>query len=156
MKDKMITFFATLGYVGFFPKAPGTIGSFVALLLAMPFFLLFRQPNYYLFIVALTFLTIIGFGVSEAYSNRTGIEDPKEVVIDELIGQWLVLAFITPKIWWHWLLAFALFRLFDIIKPFPVDYFDKKVKGGIGIMLDDIVAGIMAALTFLLCIWALG
>ncbi len=153
MKNKITTFFATLGYVGFFPKAPGTIGSFVAMLLAAPFLLTY---HYYLFITALSVFTIIGFGTSETYSRNTGKEDPKEVVIDELVGQWLALAFINPKIWWHWLLAFALFRLFDIIKPFPVDYFDKKIKGGIGIMLDDIAAGIMAALTFLLCIKLLG
>ncbi len=149
--NKVTAFFATVGYVGFFPKAPGTIGSLIALLLAVPFLL---PPNYYLFITILTILTIVGFGTSEAYSKNTGKEDPKEVVIDELVGQWLVLAFITPNLWWHWLLAFGLFRLFDIVKPFPVDYFDKKMKGGIGIMLDDIIAAFMAIVTFLICTWA--
>lgn len=150
--NKIATFFATIFYVGFFPKAPGTIGSLAALLLAAPLLFL---PSNYLFFVFLIAFTFIGFWSSEAYSQSTGKEDPKEVVIDELVGQWLVLAFINPKIWWHWLLAFALFRLFDIIKPFPVDYFDKKIKGGIGIMLDDIMAGIMAIGVFIICLWAI-
>ncbi|MFV0430830.1 MAG: phosphatidylglycerophosphatase A [Alphaproteobacteria bacterium] len=148
--NKTAQFFATLFYVGYFPKAPGTIGSLFSLLLAAPFLF---WGNRVVFAIALIILTVIGFWAAEVYRKDINTEDPKEVVIDELSGQWIILLFINPTIWWHWLLAFALFRLFDIIKPFPVDYLDKNIKGGRGIMIDDIAAAIMATIVFKICIW---
>ncbi len=136
---------ATLWFFGFAPKGPGTVGSIVALILAVP--LLLFLP-FYVFVALFVILTALGFYCADLYAKQTGINDPKEVVIDELAGLWLTLLFINPHIWWHWLLAFSLFRLFDIIKPFPIDYLDKKLHGGIGIMVDDLVAGIFSVAVF--------
>ncbi len=147
---QLSTFFATLGYSGYFPKAPGTIGSAVALLLAIPILL---YGGFSIFITLTIILTIIGFWSAHDYSIRMQRKDPKEVVIDELSGMWITLLVINPYIWWHYLLAFALFRLFDIIKPPPIDILDKKISGGAGIMLDDILAGVFAAILFKICIF---
>lgn len=148
--NKAARFFATLFYVGCFPKAPGTVGSLFSLILAVPIILF---GGLYIFIALLIIATIIGFWSAEVYRKDIGKEDPKEVVIDELVGQWLVVLFVNPTIWWHWLLAFGLFRLFDIIKPFPIDYLDQNIKGGAGIMIDDIAAAIMAVITLEICFW---
>ncbi len=147
---QLSTFFATLGYSGYFPKAPGTIGSAVALLLAVPILL---YGGFSIFIALTIILTIIGFWSAHDYSIRMQRKDPKEVVIDELSGMWITLLVINPYVWWHYLLAFALFRLFDIIKPPPIDILDKKIPGGAGIMLDDILAGVFAAILFKFCIF---
>ncbi len=147
---QLSTFFATLGYSGYFPKAPGTIGSVVALLLAVPILLF---GNITIFIIALIALTAIGFWSAHDYSIRMDKKDPKEVVIDELSGMWVTLLVINPHIWWHYLLAFVLFRLFDILKPPPIDILDKKIEGGAGIMVDDLLAGVFAAILFKICIY---
>ncbi len=150
--NKMATFFSTLFTVGYFPKAPGTVGSLFSLLIAIPIML---WGGMLLLLPLLLVFTAIGFWSAEIYRKNIGKEDPKEVVIDELVGQWMVILFINPHIWWHWLLAFGLFRLFDIIKPFPVDYLDKTIKGGKGIMIDDIAAAIMAIGTLKIIFWML-
>lgn len=148
--NKAARFFATLFYVGYFPKAPGTMGSLFSLLLAVPLILF---GGLYIFIALLIIATLIGFWSAEVYRKEMNKEDPKEVVIDELVGQWMILLFINPTIWWHWLLAFGLFRLFDIIKPFPVDYLDKNIKGGAGIMIDDMAAAVMGIIALKICFW---
>ncbi len=147
---QLSSFFATLGYSGYFPKAPGTAGSALAVVLAAPILLLGGMK---LFIPLLITLTAIGFWSAHEYSTRLQKDDPKEVVIDELVGMWITLLVINPNIWWHYLLAFGLFRLFDIIKPPPIDILDQRIKGGAGIMIDDILAGIFAAILFKISIY---
>ena len=73
-----------------------------------------------------------------------GQDDPGAVVIDEVAGQWLTLLPAATTVWWHWLAGFALFRFFDIVKPWPVGWADRRVKGGLGVMVDDIIAGAYA------------
>jgi phosphatidylglycerophosphatase A len=86
---------------------------------------------------------VIGVVASGAYGRRQAVEDPQEVVIDEVAGQLLALSLAPPH--WGWYLAgFALFRLFDITKPFPASWCDRNVKGGLGVMADDLVAGLYA------------
>ena len=133
---------ATLGGIGNLPKAPGTWASAVATLLAPIVFL--PLPGALRITVALGVYLV---GVQAA--SRTEVllhrHDPGCVVIDELLGQWVALL-ATPSHapWWELLLAFVLFRLLDITKPWPICTLERRMAGGHGIMLDDVAAGIMA------------
>ena len=126
--------------VGLAPRAAGTFGSLAALL---PWWLWLRHlpPVHYLGVVALAFA--IGIWAGNWVIARTRIEDPGVVVWDEFIGQWLAL-WLAPA-GWGWMLAgFALFRLFDIWKPWPVRWADRELHGGFGAMFDDALAGLYA------------
>lgn len=127
---------STIFGTGYFPKAPGTAGSLVALLL---FWFL---P---LTIIQFVFLLVVSFFVgvwSASYVEAQEGDDPGKVVIDELVGQGVALLLI-PKTITFYLSAFILFRLFDIFKPFPVKSFE-RLPSGWGIMADDVMAGIYA------------
>jgi phosphatidylglycerophosphatase A len=129
---------------GLSPVAPGTAGSLAALL---PWFALRELPwPLYLAVVALAFA--IGVWACARVVAALRIDDPGFVVWDEFVGQWIAL---LPLLWlpfaWWWLVAgFALFRLFDVAKPWPVSWADRTIEGGLGVMLDDVLAGIYAAL----------
>ena len=128
-------FVATLGGVGLLRPAPGTWGSAVVL----PAVLL--GPGWCL--VAAALLTLAGLWAVARLPERA--EDPGWVVVDEGAGQLLALAALTPGAGWPWVVvAFGLFRLFDVLKPGPVGWADRQ-KGAVGVMLDDVVAGAMAA-----------
>ena len=132
-------FIATTGFAGYLPGAPGTWGSIVAILLWYGLQHLLSTQ----YIIGLTvILFFVGVWVSKELSKYDEEEDPAHIVIDELVGQWIPLWFlpVTPV---YILLAFILFRIFDIAKPWPVSFFD-RIPGGWGIMLDDIAAGIYA------------
>ena len=125
---------------GFSPRAPGTVGSAVALLL---WWLWLRglQTTYNLAAVVVAFA--IGVWASRWVVRRSGVNDPQVVVWDEFVGVWIAL-FAAPA-GWIWMLAgFVLFRLFDIWKPWPVSWADEKIGGGLGVMLDDVFAGFYA------------
>jgi phosphatidylglycerophosphatase A len=129
--------------VGLAPKAAGTFGSLAAL---VPWWLWLRHLpfTYYAIVVVASFA--LGTWAAHWVIRRTGIEDPGVVVWDEFVGQWLALwplgVVVTD---WRCLVAgFALFRLFDIWKPWPVRWADRSVHGGFGAMLDDALAGAMA------------
>jgi phosphatidylglycerophosphatase A len=125
---------------GLVPRGPGTAGSLLALL---PWWLWLRDlpPAIYLLVVAIAFL--LGVWVGRWCIARTGIADPGFIVWDEFVGMWLALAWVPAG--WPWIVAaFALFRLFDIWKPWPVRWADRKVHGGLGVMLDDLLAGALA------------
>ncbi len=96
---------------------------------------------------------LIGWWASERIVQADGLEDPSWVVIDEVAGQWLTLL-LTPPSLIGYLAGFALFRLFDIWKPWPVSWADQKIKGGLGIMLDDVLAGLMGLIVLSLLHWA--
>ena len=74
----------------------------------------------------------------------SGQADPGAIVIDEVAGQWIALLPVATTVWWQWALGFALFRFFDIFKPWPVGWADRRVKGGFGVMIDDVIAGAYA------------
>jgi len=133
---------------GLSPLAPGTVGSAVALL---PYLWLRELPLWgYLGVVLAVF--IVGVLVSRALVARLGAEDPGYIVIDEFVGQWLALAFAPPG--WIWIFAgFLLFRLFDVWKPWPVSWADRNVGGGFGVMLDDALAGALAAAALAALAW---
>ncbi|UCE22080.1 MAG: phosphatidylglycerophosphatase A [Candidatus Aminicenantes bacterium] len=134
--SKVISTFFGLGY---FPIAPGTITSLVVIL-AYKFYL--YQLNWPLYLLILFLLFFVGVYTSTKFSARSKKKDPRKIVIDEACGQLLVL-FRMPEAWFPVLASFVLFRLFDIVKPFPI----KKVEElptGWGIMMDDLVAAIYA------------
>jgi len=125
---------------GLSPRAPGTMGSLAALLPWL-FWLRFQPRTIYLIVVAIAFG--IGVVASQWVIAKTRIADPSVVVWDEFIGQWLAL-FLAPS-GWPWMVGgFALFRLFDIWKPWPVGWADRKLHGGFGVMFDDALAGLYA------------
>ena len=131
---------ATALGAGLSPKAPGTAGSLVALL---PWWLLLRglPLGWYLAVLAAGFLLgVWACGVSD---RRLGMHDQGALVWDEVIGMWITLL-AAPQAWWWMVVGFGLFRLFDIWKPWPVSWADRRVQGGMGVMLDDVIAGIYA------------
>ena len=131
---------ATGGGIGLLPAAPGTWASLAALPCGWLIDIGFGIPGV-LIVVAVAFAA--GCWAAGRIAAASGVLDPGFVVIDEIAAQLLVLA-ATPRDWRFYLAAFLLFRLFDIWKPFPVDWLDRHVKGGLGIMLDDIAAALYA------------
>lgn len=127
---------------GLMPRAPGTWGT----LAAMPFaYVIAFSAGTTALIPAALIAFALGTWAAGAYATASAKPDPSEVVIDEVAAIWLVLAF-APFTLVGWALAFAAFRLFDVTKPWPVSLADARLKGGFGIMFDDIVAAIYAML----------
>jgi len=132
---------ATWFGAGLLPKAPGTWGSLTALPFAWA--ILHFGGVWWLAGGALA-VFLVGWWASAVYVTGSGQDDPGAVVIDEVAGQWLTLLPAATTVWWHWLVGFALFRFFDIVKPWPVGWADRRVKGGLGVMVDDVIAGVYA------------
>ena len=128
---------------GLSPVAPGTIGSLAALL---PWLLL-RQLNVWLYLAIIVAMFVVGVWVCQWVVARLHIDDPSFVVWDEFVGQWIALIPLTlmPRSWLWIFVGFILFRIFDIWKPWPVSWADRDIKGGLGVMLDDLIAGAYAA-----------
>ncbi len=124
---------------GFSPRAPGTAGSAAALL---PWLWLRTLPLPF-YTAAIVIAFVIGVWASAWVVRRSGVQDPQVVVWDEFVGVWIAL-FVVPIGWVCMLGGFALFRLFDIWKPWPVSWADEKIGGGLGVMLDDVIAGVYA------------
>lgn len=166
------TAIATGLYVGKFPKAPGTMGSLatfivvylLSLLLHLTIDQMLLLTGLMLFIVAILYAA--GVWATTQYMARTQREDPKEVVIDEIAGQWLSLTLSAPIfIWvgefasWEFILVFGIinfgfFRFFDIKKKGPVRWADQTIEGAHGVMLDDIFAGIFAGISTFIVLFA--
>ena len=121
---------------GLSPRAPGTAGSLLAMLL-VPLLASLPTAYYLLFVAA---FSLFGVWVCNRASRTLGVHDHGGIVIDEFAGVWLAMA--AMPVTWSWLLAgFVVFRFFDIVKPWPIRVVDRRVQGGLGIMLDDLVAG---------------
>jgi len=142
-----ITFFGA----GLAPKAPGTVGSLAGLIVGLA--ILQFLPMQTLFMLTIL-ITIMGIFEINKYEKKRGIHDDKQIVIDEVAGMWIALIFtlsILPNISFVYakevaiVLSFASFRLFDIWKPSTIGVIDRKVKGGLGVMGDDILAGFAGA-----------
>lgn len=132
---------------GLLPLAPGTWGSLVALGMGVPLLKLCGPMG---LAIAIIIVLITGIWASALHQQISGNHDQGEVVIDEVAGQWIAmlpLGYFTVTQWeaLDLLLAFLLFRVFDIFKPWPIDIMDKRMKGGRGVMLDDVAAGLFAA-----------
>lgn len=126
---------ATVGGAGFSPVAPGTMGALVGALLAY-----FFHFSTLVLILGIVVCSIVGVFVSHKIEQITGRDDPGLIVVDELVGQWINLLFV-PFVWKYYLAAFLLFRFFDIVKPWPVRQ-SQHLPYGVGVVLDDILAGI--------------
>jgi phosphatidylglycerophosphatase A len=136
---------------GLSPKAPGTAGTAAGMLLAVP---LAGLPVWAgLLFVSVAFL--LGISICERASKRLGVHDHGGIVFDEFVGIWLVLV-LVPFHWAWWLAAFLAFRVFDIAKPWPIGWLDRRVHGGFGIMLDDLVAAVYATAALWLGGWLVG
>ena len=139
-------FFLTVGFSGLSPKAPGTAGSFVSLIIGL-FLLEFLHPST-LFLLALL-ITVIAIKQIDIYEKEVGMHDGKEIVIDELAGMWITLAICginSSNVLFMAPIAFIFFRIFDIWKPSFIGKIDRDVKGGLGVMGDDVLAGIAAGI----------
>ena len=146
-QNRALMMLATLGLVGFFKPAPGSWGSAAAVVLAA----ILEMVSPWLLEIATLLVCLLGVLAAGRYQTVTSRHDAPEVVIDEVVGQWIALLAV-PLDWRWYLLAFLLFRLFDIVKPEPVRMAE-NLPGGIGVMADDIVAGVMAAACLLLIGW---
>ena len=128
---------------GYLPLLPGTWGSLFALPLGWA---LIHWGGAAWLAGGALIIFLVGIWCAEAYIAQSGVKDPGPVVVDEVAGQWLSLLPAAAHLeFWHLAAGFVLFRLFDIWKPWPVSWADRSVAGGLGVMLDDIFAGIMAA-----------
>ncbi|GAB1263149.1 phosphatidylglycerophosphatase A family protein [Aurantivibrio plasticivorans] len=130
------------------PKAPGTFGT----LAAIPLYLLLQYLNAPLYGAVLVGSFAVGIYFCEAASKAQSCHDHPGIVWDEFVGFWITM-FLVPATWLTVLLGFVLFRVFDILKPWPIRWLDKQVGGGFGIMIDDVIAGIFAALCLHGVIW---
>lgn len=190
MKNKisLSTLIVTFFGVGFCPIAPGTIGS----LMAFPLYLAVNYSLIYLkggvssiasaelinsILVFFAALFLLGLWAVDQYMNRTGKMDPKEIVIDEIIGQSITICFIiflmpyigldtvekfvnagiseNTFICLNLFSAFLMFRIFDITKPWPINHIDQKYKNAFGVMLDDIIAAIFAVVVHYFVLYAI-
>ena len=147
----MTRFIATFGYVGMLPVAAGTWGSLAALPTG---YLLHRLGGFPLLALAAAAAYALGYWASKVETFEQDDLDPTHIVIDEVVGQWIALLPLSAGLWlagappalfpWPgWVAAFLLFRLFDIWKPWPVSWADHR-QGPTGVMLDDVLAGLMA------------
>lgn len=141
-----VAFIATWFGSGLLRPAPGTWGT----LAAMPFaYVLFLIGGTTLLSGAAVVAFATGIWAADEYAKQSGEPDPSEIVIDEVAGIWFVLSMLEPT-WIGWATAFIVFRFFDIVKPWPVSLADAKLKGGFGIMFDDVIAAIYAMLVLIL------
>ena len=125
---------------GFAPNAPGTFGSLAAVLI---WWFALGHASLSIQLVAIVVATGLGTWLTARVQARYRVSDPGAIVIDEFAGQWIALL-LAPMTLWGMLVGFALFRLFDIWKPWPVGALEKGVPGAFGVMVDDLAAGALA------------
>lgn len=138
MQKLFLTFF----YTGLSPKAPGTAGSILATLVGVLIYTYISMETLFLLTIL---LAILGIKVINTYEAGGGEHDDKSIVIDEVVGVWLALV-LSSGTWVQVIASFAFFRLFDIWKPSIIGKIDANVKGGVGVMGDDILAGVFAGI----------
>ena len=141
-----LAYLATLGPLGHLRPAPGTIGSAVGVVSGY----MIASCGAGILAATTLLVTVIGILAADAYSQTTNREDAPEIIIDEVVGQWIALIILPLDFWWF-AAAFVLFRFFDITKLGPVGMAE-QLSGGVGVIADDIVAGLLAAL----CLWGVG
>jgi phosphatidylglycerophosphatase A len=170
-KDYLALAIATCG-VGYLPLAPGTWGSLVGIAIymlvrggAMKLFFDLAEPQshnllqvYYgvlaVELLAVSMLALVGTWAASRAEKLSGKKDPSKVVIDEVAGQFIALLpvpFLVDPAWWSIIVAFGLFRFFDIVKPYPARKLE-NIKGGLGVMADDLIAGVYAAIGVMLVV----
>ncbi|KEY60572.1 phosphatidylglycerophosphatase A [Serratia sp. DD3] len=131
---------------GLSPIMPGTMGSIAAI----PFWLLLIQLPWPLYLLVLIFSSGIGIYLCHKTSKDMQVDDHGSIVWDEFVGMWITLMML-PVHNWQWVISgFVVFRILDIWKPWPIRWFDRNLHGGLGIMIDDIIAGVLAAVVIYL------
>ncbi len=146
LRDPVLLLATGLG-TGLAPVAPGTVGTLVGI----PLYLLLAPSPAWMYWTSVAILFGAGVCLCGQAARRLGSADPSAVVWDEIVGLLITLGFTPPD--WRWiLLGFILFRLFDALKPGPVGWLDRHVKGGLGIMLDDAAAALLAAAVLVLIV----
>ena len=154
MIENLNRYFVTMFGLGMFKKIPGTIASFTTTVILFIYFHIFNFPKFFI-LLFLIIITIYAFFAVENYIKLKKNKDPKEIVIDEFIGQSIPIYIYeishgTEKSFedsfYFYVIMFMAFRVFDIVKPFPVSYFDKNFKNSFGVILDDIIAGLYVVL----------
>jgi len=162
MIKSLNTLFVTLFGLGKAPKIPGTFGSFATIIILYIFFHIFELSSNIILVGLIIIFVFSFFSISMHIKNKEN-KDPKEVIIDELIGQSIPIYLYeishgtqksSDEAIIVYFLCFVLFRFFDIIKPFPVSFFDKNFKNSFGVVMDDVFAGFYVVLT-LICFIAL-
>ncbi len=134
---------------GLSPVAPGTMGT----LIAIPIYLLIATFSLEIYVLFVAMLFLVGCWASAQTAKALNVHDHPGIVIDEIVGYLITMLFI-PIIWYWVILGFLLFRLFDIWKPWPISIADRQLKGGLGIMLDDVLAGLYSLLSLHIVIWS--
>ena len=135
---------------GLAPKAPGTAGTLVAI----PIFWVIQDLSWPLYVSWLLVTFVLGVVWCGRSSRALGVHDHGGIVWDEMVGYWLTM-FFAPSGWQWMLLGFILFRFFDILKPWPIGAVDRRVHGGFGIMIDDVLAGVYAWISLQALAWFL-
>ena len=133
---------------GLSPKAPGTAGTLVAI----PIYLLIADLSllHYSLFIAVT--SLLGIWICGVASRQLKVHDHPGIVWDEFVGYWITMWAVPAD--WTWIIAgFVAFRVFDIVKPWPISVLDRRVDGGLGIMVDDMLAGVMACITLHIAMW---
>jgi len=151
LRKKLIVFLATGTYLGFSPLVSGTVGTLWGVLIAF----LERGSSLLFQGAILVIITLVSIYVSGKAIGIFGKKDPSEVVCDEVAG-YLAAFFLIPFTAFNATLIFILFRIFDIVKPYPASIIDRRLGGGAGIVLDDIVAGIYANIVAHIILFVLG
>ena len=128
--------------------APGTFGT----LAAIPVYLLLKDTPLWLYLFITTLMFIIGIWLCEKTTKKLGVHDHPGIVWDEIVG-YLVTMLAAPQGWLWIIIGFVLFRIFDILKPWPISIADRRIGGGFGIMLDDVIAGVFAFIVLQLIVY---
>lgn len=141
--------FLALGFgTGLAPIAPGTVGTVIAL----PMYWLISGYALTAQLAMIAFAFLVGIYFCEVAGKAIGVSDHSSIVWDEIAAMMLVLTITPMQLEW-WLAAFLLFRLFDILKPYPINICDEKIKGGFGVMFDDLLAAIYAIIALKALLW---
>ena len=136
---------------GLSPFAPGTMGTLVAI----PLWYLMTGLTFIQYEIIVLAGVIGGFALCEYATRKLGVHDHPGIVWDEITAYWITMLLLPPE--WPWALAgFVVFRFFDIVKPWPVSWCDRHLKGGVGVMLDDVLAGAMASIVLQAAYYFLG
>lgn len=136
---------------GLSPKAPGTVGT----LMAVPLYLLVASWPLWAYSLLVLGAALAGVWICQRASDQLQVHDHPGIVWDEFVGYWITM-WAVPADWLWVVIGFVVFRVLDIAKPWPISHLDRQVKGGFGIMIDDILAGVMACCVLHVALWVLG
>jgi phosphatidylglycerophosphatase A len=141
VKRKIVEFLATGFYLGKIRPAPGTWGTF----LGIPIAYALTFGSHFSYMLGSILLLAFAVAIAEMYEVITGHHDTSEIVIDEVVGYVIAMTWL-PATWQFFAAAFVVFRFFDILKPYPINIMDQKIRGGLGTILDDVAAGLVSNL----------